>query len=126
MIAVESPIRSPSSSSTGSVGWRPRVSHNAIGMCVPGTGARRRYATRRRELRAALGRALATRAQTLGGGQLGTDPERIATAIMALTIGLAQQALVDPRAVPGDLLGETIVLIYKGLSADAGAASTTT
>ena len=37
--------------------------------------------------------------------------------IMALSIGLAQQALVDPRAVPADLLGETIVLIYRGLLA---------
>jgi AcrR family transcriptional regulator len=80
---------------------------------------RRRYAKHRRELRAALGSALAYRAETLGVGQTGVDPERIATAIMALSVGLAQQALVDPRAVPDDLLGETIVLIYKGLQARA-------
>jgi AcrR family transcriptional regulator len=78
---------------------------------------RRSYAKRRRELRAALGTALATRAGTLGAPQIGVDPERVATAIMALSIGLAQQALVDPRAVPADLLGETIVLIYRGLLA---------
>ena len=76
---------------------------------------RRRYAKRRRELRAALARALATRAETLGAGHIGIESERVATAIMALSIGLAQQALVDPRAVPDDLLGETIVLIYRGL-----------
>jgi len=80
---------------------------------------RRRYAKRRRELRAALGRALTARAGTLGAGQIGIEPERVATAIMALSIGLAQQALVDPRAVPDDLLGETIVLVYRGLLARA-------
>lgn len=78
---------------------------------------RRSYAKRRRELRAALGSALAARAGTLGAPQIGIDPERVATAIIALSIGLAQQALVDPRAVPADLLGETIVLIYRGLLA---------
>jgi hypothetical protein len=78
-----------------------------------------RYAERQRELRAALGAALATRAETLGAGQLAIDPERIATAFMALSVGLAQQALVDPDAVSGDLLGEIILLIYKGLTADA-------
>ena len=83
-------------------------------------GLRRRYAARRRELRAALGDALASRAETLGAGQLGVAPERVATAIMALGVGLAQQALVDPQAVPDDLLGEIILLIYNGLTARAG------
>jgi AcrR family transcriptional regulator len=78
---------------------------------------RRRYATRQRELRATLGDALARRAETLGAGPLAVEPERIATAFMALSAGLAQQALVDPGAVPDDLLGETILLIYKGLTA---------
>src|SRR5436305_584263 len=80
---------------------------------------RRSYAKRRRELRAALGRALTARAGTLGAGQIGIEPERVATAIMALSRGLAQQALLDPRAGPDDLLGETIVLIYRGLLARA-------
>ena len=80
---------------------------------------RRRYAERRRELRAALGSALAARAGTLGEAQFAIEPERVATAIIALSIGLSQQALVDPHAVPDDLFGETIVLIYKGLLARA-------
>jgi AcrR family transcriptional regulator len=80
---------------------------------------RRRYAERRRELRAALGNALASRAETLGAGRLEIEPERVATAIMALGVGLAQQALVDPHAVPDDLFGEIILLIYKGLTARA-------
>jgi AcrR family transcriptional regulator len=78
---------------------------------------RRRYAERQRDLRAALGDALARRAETLGAGPLTVEPERIATAFIALSAGLAQQALVDPRAVPDDLLGETFLLIYKGLTA---------
>lgn len=80
---------------------------------------RRRYAKRRRELRIALGRALAARMGTLGAAEIGMDPERVATALMALSIGLAQQGLVDPRAVPDDLLGEIIVLIYRGALARA-------
>jgi AcrR family transcriptional regulator len=78
---------------------------------------RGRYAERRRELRTALGDALARRVETLGVGPLPVEPERIATAFMALSVGLAQQALVDPQTVPDDLLGETILLIYRGLTA---------
>jgi AcrR family transcriptional regulator len=78
---------------------------------------RRRYAERRGELRKALGEALASRTETLGAGRPPGDPERVATAIMALSVGLAQQALVDPDAVPDDLFGEIILLIYKGLTA---------
>jgi AcrR family transcriptional regulator len=81
---------------------------------------RQRYAKRRRELRTALGDALARRAETLGAGPLAIEPERIATTFMALIVGLAQQALVDPQAVPDDLLGETILLIYRGLTAPPG------
>ncbi|MBS1845259.1 MAG: hypothetical protein JST53_12655 [Actinobacteria bacterium] len=40
---------------------------------------------------------------------------------MALSFGLAQQALIAPEAVPDDLLGEIFVLIYRGL---AGTSST--
>jgi AcrR family transcriptional regulator len=78
---------------------------------------RRRYAEHQRELRMALGAALVERMETLGAGKIAGDPERVAAAIMALNVGLAQQALVDPRAVPEDLFGETIELIYKGLLA---------
>jgi AcrR family transcriptional regulator len=80
---------------------------------------RERYAGHRRELRAALGDALGSRMQTLGAGQVDIESERMATVIMALGTGLAQQALVDPDAVPDDLLGEAIALIYRGLLARA-------
>ena len=54
--------------------------------------------------------------ETLGAGPLAVEPEQIATAFMALIVGLAQQALVDPQAVSDNLLGDTILLIYRGLT----------
>jgi len=80
---------------------------------------RRRYRARRRELRRGLAAALRTRAEHLGGEPPGTDAERVATVILALAAGLAQQKLVDRDGVPDDLLGDTIALIYRGLAARA-------
>jgi len=84
--------------------------------------ARERYAARRRELRTALGAALAARMGTLGAGGVAVDPERIATVVLALDAGLAQQALIDPGAVPDDLFGDAIALVYRGLVARAAEA----
>ncbi len=81
----------------------------------PELGAR--YAERQARLRSALARALATRVSNLGAAADAEVTERIATAIMGLASGLAQERLVDPEAVPDELLGEIIVLIYKGVTA---------
>jgi len=76
---------------------------------------RRRYANRRKQLRVAMGRAIAARLETLGapppepGGE-----ERLATIFIAAALGLAQERLVDAKAVPDDLIGETFALIYAG------------
>ena len=43
---------------------------------------------------------------------------------MALAAGLAQQKLADPDSVPDELLGNTIVLIYRGLVASGFGTST--
>ena len=51
-----------------------------------------------------------------------TDPmaaDVIATAVMALGAGLARERLMEPDAVPDELLGRLIVLLYKGLVAEA-------
>ena len=80
---------------------------------------RRRYIERQAGLRAAIGNALATRMEHLGAQ---TDPmaaDVMATAVMALGVGLARERLMEPDAVPDDLLGRLIVLLYKGLVADA-------
>jgi AcrR family transcriptional regulator len=78
---------------------------------------RARYAERQAKLRSALGRALRTRMKHLGGPADAVVGERMATAIMALGTGLALEKLIDPEAVPDDLLGDVIVLIYTGLVA---------
>lgn len=79
-----------------------------------------RFAESRRKLRGALGKALAARVKVLGPHQFVGDPEHVASAIMALNTGFAQQALLDPQAIPAELFGDTILLIYKGLLTRAG------
>ena len=41
--------------------------------------------------------------------------EGLATAIIALATGLAQERIADPEAAPEELLGEMLSLIYDGL-----------
>jgi hypothetical protein len=39
---------------------------------------------------------------------------------MGLTAGLARERLVEPRAMPDHLLGDTLAIIYRGLLAKPG------
>jgi hypothetical protein len=80
---------------------------------------RARYASRRAELRAAFGRAISTRLEPLGAPPGAVAGETMATVIMGLSAGLAQERLIDPGAVPDGLLGDTIVLLYFGVVARA-------
>ena len=80
---------------------------------------RARYASRRAELRAACGRAISTRLEHLGAPPCAVAGETMATVIMGLNAGLAQESLIDPGAVPDGLLGDTIVLLYFGVVARA-------
>ena len=80
---------------------------------------RARYASRRAELRAAFGRAISTRLEHLGVPPGAVEVETMATVIMGLSAGLAQESLIDPGAVPDGLLGDTIVLLYFGVVARA-------
>ncbi len=80
---------------------------------------RARYIRHRAALRSALARALTVRLQHLKAPELEIASEQIATVLMALAAGLAQQRLIEPDAVPDHLLGKTIVLIYRGLLASA-------
>jgi AcrR family transcriptional regulator len=73
------------------------------------------YATHRRKLRSALGQALKVRFERLGTPDLPIEPDEIATVVMGLFAGLAQQRLIDPTSVPDQLFGKTLVLIYRGL-----------
>jgi AcrR family transcriptional regulator len=81
---------------------------------------RNRYAARRDELRAALGRALEVRLVHLGAPAVEMATDQMATVIMGLAAGLAQERLIDAGAVPDELLGKAIVLLYRGLLASAG------
>ena len=75
---------------------------------------RARYARRQAGLRAALAKAITARLEHLGAPPPGAAAEDFATAFMALAAGLAQERLVEPDAIPGDLLGRTFALIYAG------------
>lgn len=80
---------------------------------------RARYASRRAELRAALARALGLRVEHLGRPVGEAPVEAMATVIMGLSAGLARDRLIDPEAVPDELLGDAVVLLYAGLVARA-------
>jgi AcrR family transcriptional regulator len=75
---------------------------------------RTRYAKRQAALRSALAAAIAARLEHLGAPPLDDGGQEMATAFMSLTAGLAQEKLIDPRAVPDHLLGDTFALLYAG------------
>jgi BetI-type transcriptional repressor, C-terminal len=82
---------------------------------------RARYADHQTRLRTTLAKTLAIRAEHLGAPTDAFPAESMATAIMSLAAGLAQERLIDPDAVPDGLLGDVIVLIYTGIIHRAGA-----
>ncbi len=75
---------------------------------------RKRYVQRQRALRDHLARALEARHRTTGV-PLTVPAQALATGIIALAIGLAQERIADPEAVPEELLGELLSLLYDGL-----------
>jgi AcrR family transcriptional regulator len=72
------------------------------------------FKQRQRALGDAVARTLEARHATLGV-PLAYSAERLGTAIVALCIGLAMEALAEPEAVPDELLGDILGLIYDGL-----------
>jgi AcrR family transcriptional regulator len=81
---------------------------------------RRGYLRRRRELRRGLGRAIAARLERLGAPPYRGGPEQLATILISLASGLVQEKLIDPKAVPDNLLGEAFALVYAGHLARSG------
>lgn len=92
------------------------LAHEYWSQAVRDPKLRARYAKRQADIRAALGRALEARFEHLGGPRL-QAPEEFATAIMGLAAGLAQEKLIDSDAVPDDLFGRIIALVYAGFAA---------
>jgi AcrR family transcriptional regulator len=83
-------------------------------LAVRDPNLRKRYAERQRARRDALGRALQVRQEHKGTPDVGLPTEAAATAFLALASGLAMERLIDPEAVPDDLYGEIVGLVYQG------------
>jgi AcrR family transcriptional regulator len=74
---------------------------------------RARYVRREAKLRSAFARALQARLRHLGAPPA-ENPEQMATGLLSLVVGLAEERLIDPDAVPDALLGYMFALIYAG------------
>ena len=83
-------------------------------MAVRDPGLRDAYVERQRALRERLAEALEARHRTTGV-PLTIPAEALATGIIALATGLAQDRIADPDGVPDELLGELLSLFYDGL-----------
>jgi AcrR family transcriptional regulator len=91
------------------------LEHEYWSQAVRDPKLRIRYTQRQARLRSALGRALITRFEHLGGPTIDASRgEAMATVVMALAAGLTRQWLIDPGAVADNLLGDAVVLLYKG------------
>jgi AcrR family transcriptional regulator len=90
------------------------VEHEFWVQAVRDPKLRRAYLKRRRVLRRALGRATVARFEHLGAPPYPGDPEQLATILISVASGLVQERLIDPEAVPEDLLGEAYALLYAG------------
>jgi AcrR family transcriptional regulator len=83
---------------------------------------RGRYRRRQRELRQALTDALEARRRVLGGPPFPTPPNHLAIAFLSLASGIARSRVIDDAAMPDQLFGEMLALVYAGLVARAGEA----
>jgi AcrR family transcriptional regulator len=81
---------------------------------------RRRLATRVAALRSAVAEIIAARA-----AELGVEPplpvEELATMTFAMATGVALERQLDPRAVPDELLGTMLELLFAGIAQRAAA-----
>ncbi|MTB85401.1 TetR family transcriptional regulator [Nocardioides sp. zg-578] len=71
------------------------------------------FGERRRELHAAVAAAVAAHAEE-AGAELPLPAGSLATLLLALSNGLAIERLVDPAAVPDDLMGRALALLVSG------------
>jgi AcrR family transcriptional regulator len=99
------------------------LEHEYRSLAVRDPRVRARYRKRQAALRDALAAGLDARARHLGAPPFATPSRDVASAYLALASGLAVERLIDPAAVPDNLLGETVALVYEGLVARASRAS---
>ena len=81
---------------------------------------RERFAERFAAFRAATGQIVAAGAETRGVALEPESVERLGTFVNALANGLALEKLMDPAAVPDELFGDLLVLVFSGFEALAG------
>jgi AcrR family transcriptional regulator len=81
---------------------------------------RRRFAERVAAFRLATGQIVAIGAEASGIELEPEYVERLGTFVNALANGLALEKLVDPAAVPDELFGDLLVLVFNGFEALAG------
>jgi AcrR family transcriptional regulator len=96
--------------------------HEYWALAVRDPELRERYRERQRSLRTAVAHTLASR-QEASGLPLPLDAERLATSLIALATGLAEERIADPEAAPDEILGEILSVIFDGLAARAAAAA---
>ncbi|HEY2767932.1 MAG TPA: helix-turn-helix domain-containing protein [Solirubrobacteraceae bacterium] len=94
------------------------LDHEYRSLAIRDSRLRARYVKREAKLRAVLAKGLQARLKHLGAPPLAA-PEQVATALLSLASGLAQEKLIEPDAVPDDLLGDMFALIYAGHVAQA-------
>ena len=87
--------------------------HEYWSVAVRDERLRERYVAWYASLREMISATLAARHEVTGV-PAAIPVEHMATAFIALGAGLSLEAVIDPDAVPGDLLGEIASLIYDG------------
>jgi AcrR family transcriptional regulator len=94
------------------------LDHEYRSQAIRDSKLRARYVKREAELRSVLAKGLQARLKHLDTPPLAA-PEQMATALLSLALGLAQEKLIEPDAVPDELLGDMFALIYAGHVAQA-------
>jgi AcrR family transcriptional regulator len=89
------------------------LDHEYRSQAIRDSRLRARYVRREEKLRSVLAKGLQARLKHLGAPPLAA-PKQIATALLGLAFGLAQEKLIEPDAVPDELLGDMFALIYAG------------
>jgi AcrR family transcriptional regulator len=98
------------------------LAHEFWSVSVRNPELRERYVERYADLRRDVAESLVRRHRELGAPPFTMPAEDVATGLIALAYGLSIGRLADPEAVPDNLYGELVSLIYEGLAARARAA----
>jgi AcrR family transcriptional regulator len=93
------------------------LDHEYRALAMRDRKVRGRYLKRQAALREALATGLDARARQLGAPPFSVPTAEIATVYLNLGSALAVERLIDASAVPKNLLGDAVALVYQGLVA---------